>query len=370
MTQQNIWTNEYNPFQKWKNLRWYDRMEAIKEGKFQAPVNIALDLIQGTERKKKCGGFKCNFCMSNFSEFEEKEAQVPHDIALSLPKFFSEWGVKSLCIAGHHSDPTMYDQDVMIEFLKLCKQYNVQVGFVTNGAFLTDKLIRALVDTCKWTGFSVNAGTKETHEYITCTNTWDKIIQNIKTMYAYQLETNSKHTIGYKYLITDDNYMEILAGVKLASEIGVRHFQLRPTELDPEKSARIDTATVEYQMKEALKYQSDKFEVFGLREKFTKEFTKCVPEKCIASPLGSTWMADGTVVICPDRRWTANKFNLGNFITEGAEAIKAKWGGPDHLKMIEEINCDLKNCIRCTGLSWHTIMQKCVIEDSLDSTLI
>jgi hypothetical protein len=141
-------------------------------------------------------------------------------------------------------------------------------------------------------------------------------------MYAYQCETGSKHTIGYKYLITDDNYMEILAGVKLAAELGVRHFQLRPTELDIERSSKIDKATVEYQMREALKYQTEKFEVFGIREKFTAELTKRCPKRCIASPLGSTWMADGTVVICPDRRWTANKYNMGNFITEGAEAIR------------------------------------------------
>jgi hypothetical protein len=164
--------------------------------------------------------------------------------------------------------------------------------------------------------------------------------------------------------------MEILSGVELASKLGVRHFQLRPTELDLSRSSKIDPAIVEYQMKESMKLQSDTFEVFGMREKFTTDFTKRVPTRCSASPLGSTWMADGTVVICPDRRWTANQFNLGNFITEGAEAIKAKWGGEEHLKMIEGINCDLSNCIRCTAFNWHEIYEKCVVEDKLDSTLI
>lgn len=366
----NIWSNEYNPFQKWKVLAWYDRMEAIKNRQFQAPVNIALDLIQGTSKKKACGQFKCNFCMSDFSEFEEKAAEVPHDIALSLPKFFAEWGVKSLCIAGHHSDPTMYDQDVMIQFLNLCKEYKLQVGFVTNGAYLTERLMKCLVDTCKWTGFSINAGKKETHKRITGTDTWDKIIQNIKAMYVYQCETNSKHTLGYKYLITDDNFNEIIDGVILASRIGIRHFQLRPTELDDGRSCKINPGVVEYQMKEALQYQTKNFEVFGIREKFNANFTKRVPDKCVASPLGSTWMADGTVVICPDRRWTANKFNLGNFITETPEGIKVKWGGEEHMKLIENINCDINQCIRCTAFSWHTIYDHCVDEDSLDVTLI
>lgn len=366
----NIWTNDYNPFQKWKTLAWYDRMKFIKNGKFQAPVNIALDLIQGTSKHKACGQFKCNFCMSDFSEFEEKAARVPHEIALELPQFFSEWGVKSLCIAGHHSDPTMYDHNVLIEFLKRCKQYNIQVGFVTNGAYLTDRLITTLVDTCKWTGFSINAGTPETHEKITGTKTWYTIMSNIKKMYEYQVSSGSKHTIGYKYLITDDNYMEILDGVILASNLGVRHFQLRPTELDQERTIKISNTEVEHQMKMAMSYQHENFEVFGIREKFTPEFTKRTPKRCIASPLGSTWMADGTVVICPDRRWTANKFNLGNFITEGPNAIRDKWGRGEHHELISSINCDIDNCIRCTAFSWHEIYENVIEEDKIDVTLI
>jgi sulfatase maturation enzyme AslB (radical SAM superfamily) len=366
----NIWSNEYNPFQKWKVLAWYDRLLGIKNGKFAAPVNIALDPIQGTSQKKICGQFKCNFCMSNFAKYDEKPAQIPTHVMLGLPRFFTRWGVKSLCIAGHHSDSTLYNQETMIEFLYLCKQYKLQVGFVTNGAYLTDNLIRALVDTCEWTGISMNAGTKETHKLITTTDTWDKIINNIKKMYEYQCKTNSRHTIGYKYLITDDNYMEILDGVKLASSIGVRHFQLRPAELPLERANKIDTNIVEQQMKEALSYQHNKFEVFGVREKFTVGFIKKTPCRCIASPLGSTWMADGTVVICPDRRWTANKYSLGNFLIEGPTAIMDKWGGPDHLKMIEEINKDIDNCIRCTAFSWHEIYENVIEEDRLNITLI
>jgi pyruvate-formate lyase-activating enzyme len=366
----NIWTNEFNPFQKWKFLAWYDRLLSIKNGQFQAPVNIALDLIQGTSINKACGKFKCNFCMSDLSENGEKSAQIPYDTTLSLPKFFADWGVKSLCLAGHHSDTTLYNHEVIIEFLMRCKKHGIQVGFVTNGAYLSNSLIRALVDTCEWTGFSMNAGTKEAHKIITSTDTWDKIIDNIKVMYSYQCETNSKHKIGYKYLITDDNYTEILEGVKLASFIGVRHFQLRPAELSEMRARKIDINIVEKQMKAALTYQHNKFEVFGIREKFTPEFTKKTPSRCIASPLGSTWMADGTVVVCPDRRWTANKFNLGNFLIEGVEAIRDKWGGPEHQKMIKDINDDIHNCIRCTAFSWHEIYENAIEEDGLNITLI
>jgi hypothetical protein len=38
--------------------------------------------------------------------------------------------------------------------------------------------------------------------------------------------------------------------------------------------------------------------------------------------------------------------------------------------MIEEINCDLENCIRCTAFAWHEAYENVVEEDLLDVTLI
>ena len=171
----NIWTNEYNPFNKWKVLAWYDRMLRIKTGNFAPPVNIALDPIQGTPTKKKCGKFHCNFCMSDL-EPGCKEAKIPEDIFLKIPQFYNEWGVKSICLAGHHSDPVMYPHDALIKFLRLCSRYNIDVGFVSNGAYYTEDLLQEVARTCTWSGWSINAGTELDHEVIPGTKTYSKII--------------------------------------------------------------------------------------------------------------------------------------------------------------------------------------------------
>jgi len=369
----NIWTNDYNPFNKWKVLAWYDRMLAIKEGKFKAPINVALDIIQGTQKKKMCGGFSCNFCMSNYEEVG-KVSRIPKDLLLDIPQFYNKWGVKSICLAGHNSDPLSYKHKDLILFLQLCKKHNVEVGFVSNGYLFTNELIEAVAETCAWSGWSINAGTSKTHSIITNTpeGTFEKIIENIKKMSEVVKRKNFLHAIGYKYLITDENYNEIVNGVKTAKDIGVNHFQIRPCDLPRDRSEKIDVAVVEKQIKKSLEYEKEGFEIFGIREKFTPNFSKKSPKRCIASPLGSTWMADGDIVICPDRRWSAHLPNmvLGNFIEEGLDKIREKWGGEQHLKMIKEANNHLGECMRCTSFSWNEVYENCIEKDSMNMSLI
>jgi hypothetical protein len=181
------------------------------------------------------------------------------------------------------------------------------------------------------------------------------------------------HTTGYKFLITDENHLEIIDAIKMAKEIGCRQIQIRPCELPEERSNKIDVKAVEEQITEGLSLEvPGEFEVFGIREKFTKDFKKKQPARCIASPLGSTWLADGNIVICPDRRWSAHQPNmvLGNFITEGLEAIRRKWGGTEHKAMIAEANKNLTSCIRCTAFSWHALYENFIASDPTNKRLI
>ena len=373
MNNNNIWTNPYNPFQFWKTLAWYDEMISIKEGKFQAPVNVALDLLSGTDSKKLCGGFKCKMCMSDLAD-DEKIYKIESELLMKMPKFFSEWGVKSLCIAGHNSDPCAYPHNDLINFLELCKKYKIDIGLVSNGALYTDYLMQIVVRTTNWSGFSVNAGTEEDHEKITGRKgAFNLVMSNMRRMADLVKANNLPHKIGYKFLILPDNYNHIFEAAEQAKKNGARHMQIRPCQLSEDQVSLIDTKIVEEQIKESLKLEiPGQFEIFGIREKFNPEFKKVQPKRCIASPLGSTWMANGKVVICPDRRWSENNpiMVLGNFVENGLESIKELWGSEKHFKMIEAYNKDLDNCIRCTSLKWHEIFEQCVEEDNLDISLI
>ena len=61
---------------------------------------------------------------------------------------------------------------------------------------------------------------------------------------------------------------------------------------------------------------------------------------------------------------------LGNFIEEGLESIRRKWGGKEHIKMIQEANKCIGSCIRCTSCHWHELYEEVIEKDSMDVTLI
>lgn len=376
MTEKSLreWTNSFNPFNSFKVLAWYDRMQKIKTGNFAPPVNVALDINSGSQAHKKCLGLNCNFCMSNFEE-EPCEAEIPYDVLMKIPSFYKEWGVLSICVPGHHSDPLSYNHTHLKNFLQSCHFNGIDVGFVSNGYGYTDLTINAIAHYCKFAGFSINAGNRDVHSHITRTDSkvFDRIINNITKMSDVINKNNLDCQIGYKFLITDDSYSTIYEGAKLARDIGVRHFQIRPCELPDERRKKIDIDEVNRQIEKSMELEvPGKFEIFGVRHKFTSDFKKKSIKRCIASPLGSTWMANGDVVICPDRRWSRHlpDMVLGNFVKEGLEAIRRKWGGPEHLKMIEAANLDLKNCIRCTSIAWHEMVENTVFEDNMDISLI
>lgn len=374
MSEENIWTEEFNPFQKYKTLCWFDRMQKIDLGAFAPPVNIALDIVQGTSQKKLCAGNQCNFCMSDLDDRGEL-AKVPREVLFQIPRFFREWGVLSVCLAGHNSDPLVYNHGDLVQLFRLLHKNDIEAGLVSNGLLLTPELAQDVARNCTWTGFSVNAGKADTYRKITGAKpgAWEKLLGNIASLTEYARRFNLAHPVGFKFLVTDDNYREILDAVIVAKAAGCRHMQIRPCELPAERAARIDVAMVDDQLREAMSMQvPGEFEVFGVKEKFTASFGKKTPQRCIASPLGSTWKADGDIVICPDRRWSAHlpDMTLGNFLKEGLEGIRRKWGGPEHRAMIEAANSRIGECIRCTAYQWHRLYENTITTDPMNVRLI
>lgn len=374
----NIFSKEYNPFNKYKVLCHYDRMVEIDKWYkgittiCPAPVNIALDFIYSTDDKKICGGFKCSMCMSDRDVKKSETKRIPKEKLLALPNFFRGWGVKSLCLAGHNSDPSLYHVPTQIEFLRRCKENNIEIGYVSNGAYLVKELMETLCFTPKWTGFSVNAGNALSHKLITGTDTYDKVMFNMNYMSEYIKSNKCAHTVGYKFLILPENYDTILEGVKNAIIAGANLFQLRPADMSNEDIKKIDIKIVEEQMQEALVKYSDKIEFYGIKEKFNTDLTKRLPKRCIASPLGSTWMGNGEIVLCPDTRWKHEKegFVLGNFIEEDFISIINKWNGEEHRQMINNYNKDIHNCMRCTSVHFHELYENVITKDNLDLNLI
>jgi len=356
------WSSPFNPFNSFKVLAYSEQLQMLADGKIPPyPIVVNLDLVRGCN-------YKCKYCIWT-KRRDLEPTKVPIDLALKIPKFLHDWGVKAVCLAGESGDPSLYPG--LHKVLKEFHYWNIDIGLVSNGFAYTDRQIRAAAHYCKFVGFSMDAGTPESYAKVhgvPGTN-FEKVIENIKRLARYKEENNLDVQIGYKFLLFPESYDTLLKAAEIASDIGVNHFQIRPAEIPVGETKKIDISEVNKQIEEAMKLETKDFGVFGIRHKFKPDFTKKTPKHCYATPLTSTWTADGEIHACVDLRDQSYDI-LCNYRKDGLQRIKELWGSEKHRKIIEGINQRLDNCKRCTNFGYNEIVEKAFVKDSMDMRLI
>lgn len=351
------WSSNYNPFNSWKVLAWPDHIRGILDDNFLPPVVVNWDLVLGCN-------YKCPHCIW-IKRRALPPTKVPIEFIKSVPKFLHDWGVKGVCIAGESGDPSLHPD--LGTALRLLHHWNIEVGYVSNG-FILD--IESVAHYSKFAGFSMDAGDPISYSKVKGVSgkNFYKVVDNIKNLADYASKHNLPVEIGYKFLILPDSYQSIYAGAKIAKEIGVRDFQIRPAELPESEIARIDLKKLEEQLEKAHELSDENFRVFSVRHKFDGLYKK--PQKhCWATPLTSTWTATGDIVLCVDRR-DDNLNILCNYIKEGLTPVRELWGKWQHRELIRQLNNDLHNCKRCTNGGYNELIQKVFVEDSMDYRMI
>ncbi len=356
------WTNKYNPFNSFKVLAYSEHLQMIADGEIPPfPIVVNWDPVRGCN-------YKCKYCI--WSKRRDLEpTKVPLDLALKIPKFLHNWGVKAICVGGESGDPSLYPG--LHKVLKEFHYWNLDVGLVSNGFALTDKQIRAVAHYTTFTGFSMDAGTPESYAKVKGIpeKNFEKVIENIKKLVKYKEENNLDVQIGFKFLLLPESYDTLYKAAEIARDIGANHFHVRPAELPVGEIKKIDISKVNDQIEQAMKLETKDFGVFGIKHKFNPDFTKKTPKHCYATPLTSTWTADGDVHLCVDLR-DCNYDILCNYRKEGLQRIKELWGSEKHRKLVEGLNQRLDDCKRCTNYGYNEIIEKAFVKDSMDLRLI
>jgi MoaA/NifB/PqqE/SkfB family radical SAM enzyme len=190
-----------------------------------------------------------------------------------------------------------------------------------------------------------------------------KLAKRIRTL-------NTRCDLCYKFLLHPYNAHEIFAAAKLAKEIGVHDFHLRPVGWDnleiTKDKVKLDfshlTDLINQQIGEAMKLNSSNFHVYGVRHKFNPDFTvKKNFSRCWAIPLLPTFGADGNVHTCFDMRGRKDLIMCRHQpdVTE----IARFWNSQEHHELVESIK--IEECPRCTFGAYNEIVEKVFIEDSM-----
>jgi len=362
------WKNKYNPFNSWKALTHAQHFEAILDGKPKPPIVVNFDLTN------QCN-YGCRFCMfggaeradPSGSKFRFNNAELPRGYAVTLPKIWEDWGVKAECLAGG-GEPTLH-QDCLDHILAVADT-KINLGIATNGYLMNSPKWWEAVQNCKFVGFSIDAGNEEDYAATKRVppEAFHQVIRNIEGIASIKRMTNSKVQLGYKFLLDEMNWTSIYSAAKIASQIGINHFQFRPA-INPNYEFFAQRADqIWEQIEKAQELNRPDFEVIGVRHKFNPDFSKKHQfEKCRATMLTTTWAADGWVYMCTDTR--GNEWSqLVRHYPDPWRVIEY-WGSPEHFEKVGKIDFHNK-CDRCTLTAYNEFFENIFINDKMDRNLI
>jgi len=367
-------TNVWHPFDSTKVLVHGKRMEAIVNEQYLPPVVLNLDVSGECQ-------YHCPHCHHRRKQVRNAKLEdLPLKLARTLPYFLQNWEekgerVKACCIVGSQGDALLYEHLPML--LKELFFSGIETGLVSNGYGYDDMLLEYAAFYSKFIGFSMDAGTSKGYKAVkNCPeDAWTKVLNNIEKLTSIIHNNRLRNDVGWKILVLPQTYKEIYASCRLARETGCRYVQIRPADLPEEQRELINIPCVEEQIEQAIQdfEEPGKFEIVGIRHKFTPDFKRVLPKYCYLTPLTVTVTSDGKVYPCVDRRCD-NVTLLANCKTGGWQALKEAWGSSHHLRIVNNaLNCygQGPQCrIRCSNYGYDKYFANYFVQDNMDRNLI
>jgi MoaA/NifB/PqqE/SkfB family radical SAM enzyme len=368
------WDDPFNPFNSQKALVHGRHFQAILAEQYLPPVVVNLDV---------CGqcNYRCPHCHHRAKQIKDQSLPMLSDrLARTFPDFLQSWtkdGARPLgcCIVGSKGDALLWPG--LPDLLKRLHFVGIEVGLVSNGYAYDDKLLDYAAHYCKFVGVSMDAGTKEAYDKVHCPpeDAFERVCENIASLTARIKRLGLRNDVGFKYLILPQSYHTLLDAAHLAKQLGVRYMQIRPADLPDAAREKIDIASVNAQIEEALKLNvPGEFEVVGVRHKFTNDFRKVLPRYCHLTALTVTITSDGKVWPCVDRRWDRPTMLADCGSAAGWSALRDAWGSPQHIAIVHELinngGCGPTCNIRCSNYGYDVLFSRVFSEDAMDRNLI
>jgi MoaA/NifB/PqqE/SkfB family radical SAM enzyme len=355
------WSDQYNPFNSDKALIWREWMEGCAKKDFRPPVTIYVD------PSSRCG-WNCIWC--NSADYNAASgALIPEEHLLRIADFAASWGVKSIHVFGG-GEPLM--NPALGSFLRRVKANGLEAGLITNGALLNENKITDILDTCRWVGISLDAGTPETYMKVKGMqnrNLFSSVLEKIGRLCQLRDQRLSSCSVCVKYLLHPVNAQDIFQAAGLAKKLGVNDFQVRPAGWENVRNKNIQRFSfdglldmINQQMQQAQSLESESFHVYGVWHKFSPGMEAKRPySRCWASPLALLFGADGNCYVCGDRRGQ-REFVLCRHDPD-VEQVRLVWNTKYHHNILDTIK--LEECPRCVMGPYHHIVEKVFIKDQM-----
>ena len=362
------WNSPYNPFNSIKVLMWRKHLEACAKDDYLTPTMVDID------PSGKCN-FDCQWCNA-YDIINNKRDDLPEEHWIKLADFIGNWGKdkpegppRSACVSGG-GEPFMNPATPAL--LERLYENGLEIGVISYASILDDKKIDVLARTCRWVGVSVDASLPDTYNLVKGIkgDTFFKVCDNIRKLTTRIKELGVLNDVGFKFLLSPQNYTEIYSAAVLARSLGVKDFHLRPvgylniTKLKdkdlvytPEMMEHIND-----QINLSMRLENENFRVFAVRHKFTENFTpKKNFKRCWAIPMLPTFSADGNVYMCFDMRGRKDLILCSHY--PDVSAIGKFWNSEEHRNKVKALN--VNDCPRCTFSVYNEVVEQVFNKDNM-----
>ncbi len=339
--------NKYNSFNSVKGLSYYEHYKGIVGwlgGKNELPPPIEASLDPVNVCNNRC--YYCNsqrYLRENPTLLKRWGRDYMEDLLIEL----SNMGVKAFCWGGGGESTLNIRLPEITDFgVKL----GMECSIITNGVHLPDELIDKLL-LCRWIGISLDSADPETYKKVRGTDDCARVLNNIRKLVFRRTKTD----IAIKVLVLPETIDTILYTCKVAREIGVQDFHVRPVDLERKdfktgQKLNLDIEKIKSIFDECHKLETLDFHVYTVTHKYDDNFhVKHDFKKCLASPLVMQICCDKRKYVCVDHR------------LEPRFEIK-EWGSNQHCELLKGIDPE-KECARCTWSEYNRQVEEAVIQD-------
>ena len=351
----------FNPQEK--ILSHFSKVKEYLNNKNPDPITIEIDPSNACNHS-------CPFCISghlHLSKYKDSEffnrTMLKEAVFKSMVKNLVKTKIKAINWTGG-GEPTLNPYlGKAIQYIKNNSQ--IQMGMFTNGSLLEKfNLFDTVVDSLEWIRISIDAGNEDSYNNLRITNSnnnFKVVLENIKKLIEVKKKKNSKIVIGIGFVVTKDNYEEILDFSKIFKDINVDYCQFKPEiiQIEREKISN-DLGRVQIEsdfwinkvivsLDAAKKILGKKFECNSYKledlivdgKKYGRNY-----KQCIGSQFQPCIGADGNVYVCTNHRGH-KRYSYGNINEKNFSEI---WGNVEKKKEVMDIINNKEKFSKCTHL--------------------
>lgn len=262
------------PYSSYKAAYHLDSLTKLRNGEHPVPKQVQLIISDYCQES-------CNFCSYRHDGvsqdlFAERDTEghitninpklfIPYKNVIEILDDCVETGVKAIQLTGG-GDPSAHPQ--FRNILQDIIDRKLDLALVTHGAVIKEG-VPDLLAKGNWVRISIDCATKETYSKVRSVpeHWYDRVLTNVERIVTARNNLqNSKLHIGIGFVVTKDNWWEVIDAVKTAHDLGVDNIRIsavfQNNYFNYFKDFYDDAAGA---VKTAVKlYNNDKFKVFNL----------------------------------------------------------------------------------------------------------